>query len=81
MGLSSFHILGTVHYQLWGYQNENLKFRSGSIIEFGQAERKAVQAGLALYWWQRLITFDSSRLWVKGFVAQAIGSSLCPENC
>ena len=27
-----------------------------------------VQAGLAVYWWQRLITFGSSRIWVKQYM-------------
>ena len=27
----------------------------------------ALQTGLALYWWQRLITFGSSRIWVNTY--------------
>jgi hypothetical protein len=60
-------IFGTVHYQYWGYQDENLKLVSQHydlFIELGQTAGKCteVQVGLVLYWWQRLTTFGSSRL-------------------
>jgi hypothetical protein len=46
MDLSSFE-LGTVYSKFKGFQYQITKVD---------------QTGLALYWWQRLITFDSSRL-------------------
>ena len=53
----------TVHYHFWGYQVENLKMVSQQYRAWTDCTN--VPAGLALYWWQRLITFGSSRLRVN----------------
>ena len=46
---------GTVHYQYWEYQDENLKLVNQQYRIWSDCV--AVQASLALYWWQRIITF------------------------
>ena len=58
-------IIGTVHYHFKGYQDGNLKLVSQQFRDWlGCTD---VQAGLALYWWQKLITFGVGRIKVKGF--------------
>ena len=54
---------GTVHHHFKGYQDENLKLD----IEQYRAwlDCTDVQVGLAIYWWQRLVTFAFSRIRVK----------------
>ena len=54
------NIFGTVHYHFYGYQDENLKLVSRQYRAW--LECTDVQAGLALYCWQRLITFDVGRI-------------------
>ena len=56
-------IFRTVHYHFEGCQNENLKMVRSQYIAWSDCMN--VQADLALYWWQRLITFISSRIRVK----------------
>ena len=51
-------IYGTFHYQFKGYQDENLM-----LVSPGQTAR--MQSGLALYWWQRLITLGIDRIRVN----------------
>ena len=54
-------IFGTLHNHFLGYQDEKLvshQYRAWS-------DCMDVQAGLALCWWQRLITFDCSRIRVN----------------
>ena len=47
----------------------DIKMRTWSLpanrIEPGLSDCTDIQAGLVLYWWQRLITFDSSRIRLK----------------
>ena len=54
---------GTVHHQFYGFQDENLKMVCQQYRAWSDCTD--VQAGLALYWWQRLITFDVGRIRVK----------------
>ena len=57
------YIFGTVHYHFYGYQDENLKLVSQQYRAWSDCTD--VQAGLALYWWQRLFTFSVGRIRVK----------------
>ena len=50
-------ILRSVHYQFWGHQDENSKLAS--------QQYRARLHRCALYWWQRLFTYGSSRVKVK----------------
>ena len=57
------YIFGTVHYHFQGYQDGNLKLVSQQYRTWSDCTD--VQAGLALYWWQRLLTFSVSRIRVN----------------
>ena len=57
------YIFDTVHYQFKGYQDESLKMVSQQYR--ARSDCTDVQAGLALYCWQRLITFGAVRIWVN----------------
>ena len=46
------YIFGSVHYHFKRYQNKNLKLVSQQYRAWSDCTD--VQAGLALYWWQRL---------------------------
>ena len=46
-----------------GYQDDILKMVSQQYKD--RSDYMAVQAGMALYWWHKLINFDSSRVRVK----------------
>ena len=59
--LTSF--FGTVHYQFWKCHDENLKLVIQQYRAWSDCTDVHVQAGLALYWWQSLITFSSS--WIR----------------
>jgi hypothetical protein len=50
MDLSNFNF-GTVHYHFKGYQDENIKLVSQQYRDW--PDFTDVQAGLALFWWQR----------------------------
>ena len=53
-------IFGTVHYHFRNmYQDVNLKLVNQHFRAW--SESIYVQTGLAIYWWQRLITIGSSR--------------------
>ena len=56
-------IFGTVHYHFQGYQGQNVKLVSQQYRAC--LDYMDVLAGLALYCWQRLTTFDSRRIRVK----------------
>ena len=56
-------IFGAVHYHIWENQDKNLKLASQQYRAWSVC--MDVQAGLALYWWQRLITLSTSRIRVK----------------
>ena len=47
----------------WGYQDENFQLVSQQYRAWSDCTD--VQSGLALYWWQRLITFGVSRIRVN----------------
>ena len=57
---SQSSIFGTVHYHFQGYQDDNIKLVSQEYRAWSDCMN--VQAGLALYWWKRLITVSSSRI-------------------
>ena len=54
---------GTVYYHFQGHQDENLKMVSQQYRAW--LDCTDVQAGLALYWWESLITFGVGRIRVK----------------
>ena len=56
-------IFRTAHYQFQGYQDKNLKLVSQQYRTW--SDSTDLQTGLALYWWQRLISFSSRRVRVK----------------
>ena len=56
-------ILRTVHYHFQGHQDKNLNLVSQQYRTWSDCTD--VQSGLALYWWQRLITFGVGRIRVK----------------
>ena len=56
-------IFGTIHYHFKGYQDEKLKLVSQQYRAW--SDYTDVQAGLALYWWQRLFNFDVGRIRVN----------------
>ena len=45
-------MFGTVHYQFWGYWDENLKLATQNYRAWSACMN--VQAGLGIYWWQEL---------------------------
>ena len=49
-------IVYTVHYRFWGYEKENLKLAGVSVHSLRSDCAQLIQAGLALYCWQRLKT-------------------------
>ena len=55
-------IYGTIHFK--GYQDENLK-----LVSQEYRASMDVQAGLALYWWERLVTFGVGRISVNNSVS------------
>ena len=55
-----------MHYHFLGYQDENLKLVSQQYRAWSDCTD--VQAGLALYCWQKLITLGSSRIRVNKFL-------------
>ena len=57
------YIFGTIHYQFQGYHDENLKLASHQYRAWSDCTD--VHAGLALYWWQKLIIFGVGRIKVK----------------
>ena len=57
------YLFGTVHYHFKGYQDENLKLDSQQYRAWSDC--MDVQAGLAQYCWQRLITFGVGKIRVK----------------
>ena len=57
------YVFGTIHYQFWGYQDENFKIGSQQYRDWSDCTD--VEAGLALYWWQKLMTMGSSRVSVQ----------------
>ena len=62
-----------------GYQGKNFKLVSQQYT--GWSDCMDVQAGLALYWWQSLITFSVGRIRVKffarGYFPRYFERSLC----
>ena len=67
-------------YQFWRYQDENLKIVSQNYRAW--PDWTHVQADLALYWWQRLITFGSSRIrynWHR-YTAYSTGQTIAQAN-
>ena len=56
-------IFGKVHYHCKEYLDENMKMLSQQYGAW--SDSTDVQSGLALYWWQRLITFGVGRIRVK----------------
>ena len=54
----------------WGYQDETLKL--GSQQYRAWSDSTDMQAGLTLYWWQRLITSGSSRVRVNNEIINKI---------
>ena len=56
-------IFGPIHYHFKGYPDENLKLVSQQYRAWSDC--MDVQTGLALYWWQKLITFIVGRIMVK----------------
>ena len=60
---NSSYFFGTVHYHIKGYQDENLKLVSQQYR--ASSDCTDVQAGLALFWWQSLITFGVGRVRVN----------------
>ena len=53
-------IIGTVHYHFYVYQDENLKLASQQYR--ARPDCTDVRTNLALYCWQRLITFGVGRI-------------------
>ena len=60
--MSTFHIR-TFQYQIWRYHYEHLKLDSQQYRAWSDC--MGVQAGLALYWYQRLNIFSSNRIKVN----------------
>ena len=58
-GLVHFTSFVTVHYQFWGYQDENLTLASQQYRAY--SESMELYADLALYWWKRLILFQQDK--------------------
>ena len=56
-------IFATLQYHIQGYQDVHLKLDRQQYKAWSDC--MDVQAGMALYWWQMLITFGSSRIRVK----------------
>ena len=67
------YIYGTFWYNFKVYQDEILKLVSQQIRAW--SDYTDVQAGLALYWWQRLIIFGVGRIRVKLYFLNELPSN------